>query len=111
MDFWYQLKTNRPFSIFIFMSKKFNESSPISKVNWRQEWTELKYSSKESISWDGTIAHRSSTYTDNEMESLRMSQQMRMDWNELKWIQIFRNIDSRMLKLMLFNPECIFNHL
>ena len=31
--------------------------------------------------------------------------------NELKWIQIFRNIDSRMLKWMLFNPECIFIHL
>ena len=31
------------------------------------------------------------------------TQQMRMDWNELKWIQIFRNIDSRMLKWMFFN--------
>ena len=30
---------------------------------------------------------------------------------ELKWIQIFRNIDSRMLKWMLFNPECIFIYL
>jgi len=33
------------------------------------------------------------------------SHQMRMNWNELKWIQIFRNINSRMLKWMLFNPE------
>ena len=34
-------------------------------------------------------------------------QQMRMDWNELKWIQIFRNIGS-MLKWMLFNSENAF---
>ena len=31
--------------------------------------------------------------------------------NELKWIQIFRNTDSWMLKWILFNPECIFIHL
>ena len=36
------------------------------------------------------------------------SHQMRMDWNELKWIQFFRNIDSRMLKWMLFNPAFLF---
>ena len=38
------------------------------------------------------------------------SQQTRMDWNELKWIQnIFKNIASRMLKWMFFNPECIYS--
>jgi len=31
--------------------------------------------------------------------------------NGLKWIQIFRNIDSRMLKWMFFNLECFFIHL
>jgi len=35
----------------------------------------------------------------------------RMDWNGLKWIQIFKNTDSWMLKWILFNPECIFIHL
>jgi len=34
---------------------------------------------------------------------IMLAQQTRMDWNKLKWIQIFRNIDSRMLKWMLFN--------
>jgi len=39
---------------------------------------------------------------------VNITQQTRMNRNELKWIQIFRNIDSRMLKWMLFlNPECI----
>ena len=41
---------------------------------------------------------------------LRAIQQTRMNWNELKWIQIFRNIDSRMLKWMLFNPEFIYRN-
>ena len=31
-----------------------------------------------------------------------------MDWNELKWTQIFKNIDSRILKWMLFNPAFLF---
>jgi len=38
--------------------------------------------------------------------SLRTANEM--DWNNLKWIQIFRNIDSRMLKWMLFNPAFLF---
>jgi len=31
----------------------------------------------------------------NILKTILYIQQTRMDWNELKWIQIFRNIDSR----------------
>jgi len=44
-------------------------------------------------------------------DSYLRSQQTRMNWNELKWIQLFRNIDSRMLKWMLYNSKCMFIHL
>ena len=55
--------------------------------------------------WKNRPRHYRST------DSRHASQQMRMDWNGLKWIQIFRNTDSWMLKWILFNPECIFIHL
>jgi len=82
--------------------------------NWTRWWYLMFHKERESDrhidkSWD--VLPTAEVLRDSDWTSRIQgteAQQTRMDWNELEWIHIFKNIDSRMLKWMLFNPEFLF---
>jgi len=50
-------------------------------------------------------------FPDENVKFVEVSKKCSANENGLKWIQIFRNMNSWMLKWILFNLECTFIHL